>query len=96
MCLVPNGVLLHDLQLWRQTAAQSLADPQDQRASHSPTTKDRHSINEHERDLRRNEKESPRVSRRLWGLSQAHQALNRTAANNHAFGASCLHTLSAP
>lgn len=30
-----NGVLLHDLQLWRQTAAQSLADPQDQRASPS-------------------------------------------------------------
>ena len=28
-----NGVLLHDLQLWRQTAVQSLADPQDHRAS---------------------------------------------------------------
>jgi len=49
-------VLLHDLQLWRQTAAQSLADPQDQRASPSRTAQDRRRIKELERDLRRKEK----------------------------------------
>ena len=51
-----NGVLLHDLQLWRQTASQSLADPQDQRASPSQTAQDRRRIKELERDLRRKEK----------------------------------------
>ena len=49
-------MLLHDLQLWRQTAAQSLADPQDQRASPSRTAQDRRRIKELERDLRRKEK----------------------------------------
>ena len=51
-----NGVLLHDLQLWRQTAGQSVADPQDQQASPSQTAQDRRSIKELERDLRRKEK----------------------------------------
>jgi len=47
-----NGVLLLDPPLWRQTAAQSLGDPQDQRVSPSQTTQDRRRIKEPERDLR--------------------------------------------
>lgn len=51
-----NGVYLHDLQAWRQSATQALAGPQDVRASPQQTAQDRRRIKELERELRRKEK----------------------------------------
>src|ERR1700712_188473 len=48
-----NGVYLHDLVAWRQSATQALAAPEEARASPSQTKQDRRRIKELERDLRR-------------------------------------------
>lgn len=51
-----NGVYLHELTAWRQSATQALAAPQEMRASPQQTKLDRKRIKELERDLRRKEK----------------------------------------
>lgn len=51
-----NGVYLHELTAWRQSATQALAGPQEVRASPQQTQQDRKRIKELERDLRRKEK----------------------------------------
>ena len=48
-----NGVFLHDLVAWRESATQALAAPEEARASPSQTKQDRRRIKELERDLRR-------------------------------------------
>ena len=48
-----NGVYLHDLVAWRQSATQALAAPEEARASPNQTQQDRRRIKELERDLRR-------------------------------------------
>jgi hypothetical protein len=48
-----NGVYLHDLVAWRQSATQALAAPEEARASPNQTRQDRRRIKELERDLRR-------------------------------------------
>jgi transposase-like protein len=48
-----NGVYLHDLVAWRQSATQALAEPEEARASPNQTKEDRRRIKELERDLRR-------------------------------------------
>lgn len=48
-----NGVYLHDLVAWRQSATQALAEPEEARASPSQTKEDGRRIKELERDLRR-------------------------------------------
>ena len=48
-----NGVYLHDLVAWRQSATQALAAPEAARASPNQTKQDRRRIKELERDLRR-------------------------------------------
>ena len=48
-----NGVYLHDLAAWRQSATQALAAPEAARASPNQTKQDRRRIKELERDLRR-------------------------------------------
>jgi hypothetical protein len=46
-------VYLHDLEGWRQSATQALAEPEEARASPKQTQQDRRRIRELERDLRR-------------------------------------------
>lgn len=48
-----NGVYLHDLVAWRQSATQALAAPEEVRASPTQTKQDKRRINQRERDLRR-------------------------------------------
>lgn len=48
-----NGVYLHDLVAWRQSATQALAAPEEARASPNQTKQDKRRIKELERDLRR-------------------------------------------
>ena len=48
-----NGVFLHELVAWRESATQALASPEESRASPSQTKQDRRRIKELERDLRR-------------------------------------------
>ena len=48
-----NGVYLHDLVTWKQSATQALAEPEEARASPNQTKEDRRRIKELERDLRR-------------------------------------------
>lgn len=48
-----QGVYLHDLLAWRQSATQALATPQQVRASPGQTQQDRRRIRELERDLQR-------------------------------------------
>ncbi len=48
-----NGVYLHDLVAWRQSATQALAAPEEARASPTQTKQDKRRIKELERDLRR-------------------------------------------
>jgi len=48
-----NGVYLHELVAWRQSATQALAAPEEARASPSQTKQDRRRIKELERDLQR-------------------------------------------
>lgn len=48
-----NGVYLHDLIAWRQSATQALAAPEEARASPKQTQQDKRRIKELERDLRR-------------------------------------------
>jgi transposase len=48
-----NGMFLHDLVVWRESATQALASPEESRASPSQTKQDRRRIKELERDLRR-------------------------------------------
>jgi transposase len=48
-----NGVYLHDLVVWRQSATQALAEPEEARASPNQTKEDQRRIKELERDLRR-------------------------------------------
>ena len=51
-----NGLYAHQLQQWKDSATQSLAAPEETRASPSQTQADRRRIKELERDLRRKEK----------------------------------------
>ena len=51
-----NGVFLHELTTWRQSATQALAGPQELRASPQQTRQDHRRIKELERELRRKDK----------------------------------------
>jgi transposase len=48
-----HGVYLQDLTVWRQSATQALANPEELRASPNQTKQDHRRIKELERDLRR-------------------------------------------
>lgn len=48
-----HGVYLQELDAWRQSATQALAEPEESRASPNQTKQDRRRIKELERDLRR-------------------------------------------
>jgi hypothetical protein len=48
-----NGLYMHQLQQWKESATQSLAGPAESRASPSQTKADRRRIKELERELRR-------------------------------------------
>ena len=50
-----NGLYAHQLQQWKDSATQSLAAPEETRASPSQTQADRRRIKELERELRRKE-----------------------------------------
>ncbi len=50
-----NGLYAHQLQQWKDSATQSLAAPEEARASPSQTKADRRRIKELERELRRKE-----------------------------------------
>ena len=50
-----NGLFAHQLQQWKDSATQSLAAPEEARASPSQTKADRRRIKELERELRRKE-----------------------------------------
>jgi transposase len=51
-----NGVYSQELEVWRASATQALAEPQEQRASPKETAADRKRIKELERELRRKDK----------------------------------------
>jgi hypothetical protein len=51
-----NGVYAQQLQQWRQSAVQALAEPEEARASPQQTKQDRRRIRELERELRRKDK----------------------------------------
>jgi transposase len=51
-----NGVYPQELDAWRASATQALADPEEQRASPKETAADRRRIKELERELRRKDK----------------------------------------
>ena len=51
-----NGVYPQELNAWRTSATQALADPEEQRASPKETAADRKRIKELERELRRKDK----------------------------------------
>lgn len=51
-----NGVYPQELEAWRASATQALADPEEQRASPKETAADRRRIKDLERELRRKDK----------------------------------------
>ena len=51
-----HGVYLQELEQWRQSATQALAEPEELRASPQATRQDRRRIRELERELRRKDK----------------------------------------
>ena len=51
-----NGVYPQDLEQWRQSATQALAEPEEARASPQQTKHDRRRIKEFERELRRKDR----------------------------------------
>jgi transposase len=51
-----NGVYPQELAVWRQSATQALAEPEEARASPQQTKQDRRRIKELERELRRKDK----------------------------------------
>ena len=66
-----NGVFLHDLVAWRESATQALAAPEEARASPGQTKQDRRRIKELERDLRRkNDGRAARIVKKMEAIFQ--------------------------